>query len=158
MTGQMVQKFKLTLRKVRSKPYSCPSLVLLDKLIVPQSVKKSATCHAVWRSLTVLTRTCCFSPSWGTQIQSSPSHPISWTVSVRLSSCLHLGFQVGSFLLVSLTKTPSSTPPLPCLYILRKKSRLKRNELQITTTQNNSAPNVQWHCQLLIQHNWCWWW
>jgi len=63
------------------------SSVLRKKLIVTQLLKKLPTFFGTRRFITVFTKTNHLSLSWARCIQSTSSHPVSWT-SVRSIKCL----------------------------------------------------------------------
>jgi len=64
---------------------------LLKKLTATQLVKKSSAFYGILKFITVFTRACHWSASWGTWIQTTPSRPVSVRFNLPFSSHLRLG-------------------------------------------------------------------
>ena len=72
--------------------------VLIEKLTVPQQVKKFQACYGNGRFITAFTRSRHLSLSWARSIQSMTSHPTSLKYTLLLlSSHLSLGLPSGLF-------------------------------------------------------------
>ena len=96
----------------QNKIRSC-STVHLEKLTVPQPVKKFPAFYGTRRFIIAFTSSRQLSVSWGTSIQSMPPHLTSWWSILILSSHLLLVLQSDSFHQVSAPKPcmPLSFPP-----------------------------------------------
>jgi len=81
------------------------STVLLEKLTVPQPVKKYPSFYGTWRFITVFTSARHLSQSWASSIQSILPHLTSWRSILILSYYLRLGLPSGLFPPGSPTKT-----------------------------------------------------
>ena len=79
--------------------------VLLEKLTVPQLVKKFPAFYVNRWFITTFTTARHLSLSWASSIQSIPPHPTSWRSILILSSHLRLGLPSGLFHSGFLTKT-----------------------------------------------------
>ena len=73
------------------------SRVLLEKLIVPQQIKKFPATYGNQRFITTFTSARHLSLSWARSIQSIPSHPTSWRSILILSYHLCRGIPSGLF-------------------------------------------------------------
>jgi hypothetical protein len=74
------------------------SRVILDKLTVPQLVKKYPTFYVTWTFITIFITTCHLSLSWARYIQTMTSHPISLRSILILPYFLCLDLPSGVFL------------------------------------------------------------
>ena len=102
LTGEILQTFaanapkSLIIHCVRNNGYwfyllTPWSIVLLEKLTVPQLVKKFPAFYGTRRFITAFTSARHLSLFWASSIQSTPPHPTSWRSILILSSHLRLG-------------------------------------------------------------------
>jgi len=91
----------LKLCQICSKQLNSWTRVILEKLIVPQMVKKFPILYGTQRVISVFTSVSHWFVFRATLFQSTTSHPVSSRVSLVLSSCLYRLFQVVSFLHIS---------------------------------------------------------
>jgi len=85
-------------------------IVILEKLIVLQLVKKFPAFHGTRRFITALTSVRHLSLSWASPIQSTYPHPTSWRSILILPT--HLRLRFPSCLFPSVSPPRPYTPPL----------------------------------------------
>jgi len=98
-TAQHLKGSDLTLSFTHSLTHSLTpwSTVLLEKLTVPQPIKKFPAFYGTPRFITAFTSACQLSLSWASSIQPIPPHPTSWRSTLIFSSHLRLGLPIGLF-------------------------------------------------------------
>ena len=87
----------------------------LDKLIVPQAIRKSLAIFGTRWFIIALTAACNLSTSWARSIWFTPSHPISLRSTLILSSQQRLRLLSGLFF----SGFPTKTPYAPLLSLIR---------------------------------------